>query len=91
LLPLPFPSNTGLGKGAVTPLALFADRENKVKLVFDQAMATVGTDMLFHPITGNDWSLRLSWQHLLRFVTHFNHAPIMIDFSQQNREQTERM
>ena len=79
------PHALGLGKGAVTPLAVVADTNNEVTLIFDMQMLEAGKKqtLLFHPVSGNHMSLEISSKDLLHYVAHFKHTPSVIVFADE--------
>lgn len=74
---------SGLKKGAVTPLALLADKDHKIELVLDKAMMDLGraTPMLYHPISGNTSSVAMTTTDLERYLATSGHESDIIDFT----------
>lgn len=72
----------GLERGAVTPLALVADKEHRVTLVLDKAMLDKGTAkrLLYHPLSGNDRTVNVTTAELDAYLAETGHTPIVIDF-----------
>lgn len=68
-----------VAQGSVTPLAVMNDTAGDVTLVLDQAL--IDTDLInCHPLQ-NDKTVSLTPDALLAFVRHYNHEPVVIDFS----------
>lgn len=66
-------------KGSVSPLCVMHDAANEVRLVLDKALV----DAPFvncHPLR-NDRTFSLKPEALLKFVKHFNHEPVIVDFA----------
>ena len=57
--------------GSVTPLCIQADKENKVKVLFDKNFE--GQKVIVHPLR-NTASISIAFKDLCRFVEHFNHS-----------------
>ena len=57
--------------GSVTPLCIQADKENKVKVLFDENFE--GQKVIVHPLR-NTASISIEFKDLCRFVEHFNHS-----------------
>jgi prolyl-tRNA synthetase len=73
-------------QGSVSPLAVMNDTENQVKLVLDQALLSA-EKINCHPLQ-NDKTVSLTPSDLLKFVRHYNHEPLIVDFSVSVTEAT---
>jgi len=65
-------------KGSVTPLAVMNDADSHVKLVLDKRIVEASA-IGCHPMR-NDKTLSMSANDLLKFVRHFKHDPMIVDF-----------
>jgi Ala-tRNA(Pro) deacylase len=72
----------GVTPGSVTPLAAFNDVGSSVKVVIDVRLAAAGC-VNVHPLR-NSATLGLSGQNLIDFLSHHNHAPIIVDIPAPN-------
>ena len=72
----------GLKKGAVTPLAACVDKEKEITFVLDKAMLDAGKthNLLFHPTSGNMYTLVISGDNLLAYFKHCGVEPLVIEF-----------
>ncbi|KAG6620843.1 proline-tRNA ligase [Phytophthora cinnamomi] len=68
-------------KGSVSPLCVMHDAKNEVRLVLDKALLDA-TQVNCHPLR-NDQTYSLQAADLLKFVKHYNHEPIVVDFAAQ--------
>mmetsp|Transcript_29350 Transcript_29350/g.48675 ORF Transcript_29350/g.48675 Transcript_29350/m.48675 type:complete len:486 (+) Transcript_29350:44-1501(+) len=66
-------------QGSVTPLAVMHDKTGDVKLVLDKKLIESSKPIGCHPMR-NDKTCTLSPEELIKFVKHFGHEPIVIDF-----------
>ncbi|CAI5707671.1 unnamed protein product [Peronospora farinosa] len=71
-------------KGSVSPLCVMHDSKNEVHLVLDKALLDT-TQINCHPLR-NDQTYSIKSEDLLKFVKHYNHEPIVIDFAAQMDE-----
>lgn len=65
-------------KGSVSPLCVMHDTRNEVRLVLDKALVDAAV-VNCHPLR-NDRTYALASDALLKFVKHYNHEPIVVDF-----------
>lgn len=79
-------SSLKVTKGSVSPLCVMHDAKNEVRLVLDKALLDT-TQINCHPLR-NDQTYSLKVDDLLTFVKHFNHDPIVVDFSVQVQDST---
>ncbi|EQC33068.1 hypothetical protein SDRG_09587 [Saprolegnia diclina VS20] len=73
-------------QGSVSPLAVMNDTENQVKLVLDASLLKA-TKINCHPLQ-NDKTVSLTPEDLLKFVRHYNHEPLIVDFTVSVKEAT---
>ncbi|TMW64585.1 hypothetical protein Poli38472_011465 [Pythium oligandrum] len=66
-------------KGSVSPLCVMHDTSNEVRLVLDKALVEASL-VHCHPLR-NDLTYSFTSEALLKFVRHFNHEPIIVDFT----------
>ncbi|ETV83722.1 proline-tRNA ligase [Aphanomyces astaci] len=66
-------------QGSVSPLAVLNDTENQVRLVLDAALLTADK-INCHPLQ-NDKTVSITPADLLKFVRHYAHEPLIVDFS----------
>ncbi|KAH9117865.1 hypothetical protein LEN26_012370 [Aphanomyces euteiches] len=66
-------------QGSVSPLAVMNDTENQVRLVLDE-MLLKADKINCHPLQ-NDKTVSLTPADLLKFVRHYGHEPLIVDFS----------
>lgn len=66
-------------KGSVSPLCVMHDTANEVRLVLDKRLVDT-TFVNCHPAR-NDMTYAIKAADILTFVKHFNHDPIIMDFS----------
>ncbi|POM80087.1 Proline-tRNA ligase, partial [Phytophthora palmivora] len=71
-------------KGSVSPLCVMHDAKNEVRFVLDKALLDT-TQVNCHPLR-NDQTYSIQAQDLLKFVKHYNHEPIVVDFAAQMEE-----
>ncbi|CAI5735072.1 unnamed protein product [Peronospora destructor] len=71
-------------KGSVSPLCVMHDSKNEVRLVLDKALLDT-TQINCHPLR-NDQTYSIKSEDLLKFVEHYNHEPIVMDFAAQMDE-----
>jgi hypothetical protein len=55
------------------------DASKEVKLVLDASLVAEGAIVALHPLT-NTRTVSISGAELLKFVTHFGHEPMLLDF-----------
>lgn len=67
----------GVTPGSVTPLGAIADKAGEVIVVLDAALANAAR-VNVHPLR-NTATLGLSGADLVRALTHWDHAPVIID------------
>ncbi|DBA03030.1 TPA: hypothetical protein N0F65_003218 [Lagenidium giganteum] len=68
-----------VAKGSVSPLCVMNDTKNEVRFVLDKALLET-TKVNCHPLR-NDMTYSLTPDALLKFVKHYNHEPIVVDFT----------
>lgn len=68
--PTDLDSILGLIPGSVTPLGIINDAEHRVEVLLDADL--VGQTVLVHPNT-NSKTISISFDDLIRFITHLNH------------------
>ncbi|OWZ10856.1 Proline-tRNA ligase [Phytophthora megakarya] len=68
-------------KGSVSPLCVMHDAKHEVRLVLDKALLDAA-QVNCHPLR-NDQTYSLQAQDLLKFVQHYGHEPIVVDFAAQ--------
>jgi prolyl-tRNA synthetase len=66
-------------KGSVSPLCVLHDTTTQVRFVLDKALLDAPV-VHCHPLR-NDQTLSLAPAALLQFVKHYNHEPVVIDFT----------
>ncbi|CAK4073441.1 unnamed protein product [Aphanomyces euteiches] len=66
-------------QGSVSPLAVMNDTENQVRLVLDETLLKADK-INCHPLQ-NDKTVSLTPADLLKFVRHYGHEPLIVDFS----------
>ena len=66
----------GIAPGAVNPFAVMNDREGRVKVVLDEAIAT-GEVVNFHPMR-NDRTVAIAARDLVRFLEACGHAVVVV-------------
>ncbi|KAG1696353.1 hypothetical protein DVH05_015558 [Phytophthora capsici] len=71
-------------KGSVSPLCVMHDTKNEVRFVLDKALVDT-TQVNCHPLR-NDQTYGIKSEDLLKFVKHYNHEPIVVDFAAQAEE-----
>ncbi|ETP28938.1 proline-tRNA ligase [Phytophthora nicotianae P10297] len=71
-------------KGSVSPLCVMHDAKNEVRFVLDKALLDT-TQVNCHPLR-NDQTYSIKSDDLLKFVKHYNHEPIVVDFAAQTEE-----
>ncbi len=72
------PDLLGLTAGAVSPLGLLFDKDNRVRLVMDNALLDAA-ELVFHPCV-NTASVRMARHDFLNiFLPHTGHAPALVD------------
>ncbi|KAG7390299.1 hypothetical protein PHYBOEH_007053 [Phytophthora boehmeriae] len=67
-------------KGSVSPLCVMHDSKSEVKLVLDKKLLET-SQVLCHPLR-NDQSLAIKPDDLLKFLKHYNHEPLVLDFDE---------
>ena len=73
----------GVKPGAVTPLSVINDKENRVSAFLDEGL--IKTPIInAHPLR-NDMTTSLSIDDLLKFMTAENHSPTLINFDDVDR------
>jgi Ala-tRNA(Pro) deacylase len=70
----------GVTPGSVTPFGLINDREGRVRVVLDAALAADGP-VNFHPLV-NTATTTVASADLIRFLHATGHDPLVIDFSE---------
>ncbi|GAB9468704.1 Proline-trna ligase [Globisporangium polare] len=66
-------------KGSVSPLCVMHDEKVEVRLVLDKALLDAKL-VHCHPLR-NDVTYSLAPEALLKFVKHYKHEPVIVDFS----------
>uniref|UniRef100_K3WC49 proline--tRNA ligase n=1 Tax=Globisporangium ultimum (strain ATCC 200006 / CBS 805.95 / DAOM BR144) TaxID=431595 RepID=K3WC49_GLOUD len=66
-------------KGSVSPLCVMHDEKTEVRLVLDKALVDAKV-LHCHPLR-NDLTYSLAPEALLKFVKHYKHEPIIVDFA----------
>lgn len=66
-------------KGSVSPLCVMHDAKSEVRLVLDKALLDASV-VHCHPLR-NDLTYSFAPNALLKFVKHYNHEPLIVDFS----------
>lgn len=69
----------GVMPGAVTPLALINDSEQRIRVVIDRRLLDYSV-VNFHPLV-NDATVSLAPQDLLRFIRACGREPLLVDFN----------
>ncbi|KAG6586928.1 proline-tRNA ligase [Phytophthora cinnamomi] len=72
----------------VEPALRLGGRANEVRLVLDKALLDA-TQVNCHPLR-NDQTYSLRTADLLKFVKHYNHEPIVVDFAARSRGRASR-
>ncbi len=71
----------GVTPGAVTPFALFNDRERRVTVVLDKGMLEVDP-LNYHPLT-NDRTTAISPADLVKFIQSCGQETVLLDFDER--------
>lgn len=71
-------SKLKVARGSVSPFCVMHDVDCEVRLVLDKAL--VDTTMVHTHPARNDVSYSLMPEALLKFVRHYNHDPLILDF-----------
>lgn len=66
-------------KGSVSPLCVMHDEKAEVRLVLDKSLLDAKV-LHCHPLR-NDMTYALTPDALLKFAKHFNHEPVIVDFT----------
>jgi len=74
----------GVTPGSVTPLAAIYDAAGKVRVVLDAALAGAGA-VHVHPLR-NTGTIGLSGADLIRALTHWGHAPLIVAIPERAHE-----
>lgn len=71
-------------KGSVSPLCVMHDAKKEVRLVLDKKLVET-TQVNCHPLR-NDQTFSISSGDLMKFVKHYEHEPIIVDFDAKMEE-----
>lgn len=70
----------GCFPGAVSPLGVHLDIQNKVKVILDQSLLQTDQLLNFHPLDP-DLTTLLSGAELLQYLDHYVHSPFILDLN----------
>ena len=82
-------ASLGVEAGAVSPLAVVNDPENRVRVVLEERM--LASDRLnFHPLR-NDATVGMATADFLRFLEARNHPPLKVELDDQRRNERRQL